>query len=108
MSDRTANLDIIALENNLEVPRKAIASGLVDIWQPAISQILQTAAEDQIVRTEKLSLQLLIGDARQTISQVPTKWADAIFLDPFSPPHCPQLWTVEFIQLLANCLKPDG
>jgi tRNA U34 5-methylaminomethyl-2-thiouridine-forming methyltransferase MnmC len=106
--DRIANLQIIALENNLEVPQQAIASGLVDIWQPAIAQILKTAAAAQTVTTENLSLQLLIGDARQTISQVPTKWADAIFLDPFSPPHCPQLWTVEFIQLLANCLKPDG
>ena len=108
LPDRRANLHIIALENNLEVPQKAIAAGLVDIWQPAIAQILKTAAEAQTVVTENLSLQLLIGDARQTISQVPTKWADAIFLDPFSPPHCPQLWTVEFIQLLANCLKPDG
>lgn len=106
--DRSANLQIIALENNLEVPQQAIASGLVDIWQPAIAQILKTAAATQIVKTDDLSLQLLIGDARQTISQVPTKWADAIFLDPFSPPHCPQLWTVEFMQLLANCLKPDG
>jgi|JFJP01.1.fsa_nt_gi tRNA U34 5-methylaminomethyl-2-thiouridine-forming methyltransferase MnmC len=103
-----ANLHIIALENNLEVPQKAIAAGLVNIWQPAIAQILTTAAEKQIVKTKNISLQLLIGDARQTISQVPTKWADAIFLDPFSPPHCPQLWTVEFIQVLANCLKPDG
>jgi len=108
LPDRMANLHIIALENNLEVPQKAIASGLVDIWQPEIAQILTTAAEKQMVETEDLSLQLLIGDARQTISQVPTKWADAIFLDPFSPPHCPQLWTVEFIQLLANCLKPNG
>ena len=104
----TANLHIIALENNLEVPQQAIASGLVDIWQPAIAQILKTAAATQIVTTENLSLQLLIGDARQTIRQVPSKWADAIFLDPFSPPHCPQLWTVEFMQVLANCLKPDG
>lgn len=108
LPDRRANLHIIALENNLEVPQKAIVIGLVDIWQPAITQILKTAAETQTVVTENLSLQLLIGDARQTISQVPTKWADAIFLDPFSPPHCPQLWTVEFIQLVANCLKPDG
>jgi tRNA U34 5-methylaminomethyl-2-thiouridine-forming methyltransferase MnmC len=106
--DRSANLQIIALENNLEVPQQAIASGLVDIWQPAIAKILKTAAAAQTVTTENLSLQLLIGDARRTISQVPTKWADAIFLDPFSPPHCPQLWTVEFMQLLANCLKPDG
>jgi len=103
-----ANLHIIALENNLEVPQKAIASGLVDIWQPIIVQILSKAAEAQIVETENLTLQLLIGDARQTISQVPQRWADAIFLDPFSPPHCPQLWTIEFIQLLANSLKADG
>jgi tRNA U34 5-methylaminomethyl-2-thiouridine-forming methyltransferase MnmC len=103
-----ANLHIMALENNLEVPQKAIATGLVNIWQPAIAQVLKTAAETQIVETEDLTLQLLIGDARQTISQVPQKWADAIFLDPFSPPHCPQLWTVEFIQLLANSLKTDG
>jgi len=103
-----AKLQILALENNLEVPQKAIAAGLVNIWEPAIAQILTTAAATQIVDIENLFLQLLIGDARQTISQVPAKWADAIFLDPFSPPHCPQLWTVEFIQLLANCLKPDG
>ncbi|HBC42717.1 MAG TPA: hypothetical protein DCZ88_12685 [Pseudanabaena sp.] len=103
-----ANLHIIALENNLEVPQKAISTGLVDIWQPIIVQILSNAAESQIVETENLTLQLLIGDARQTISQVPERWADAIFLDPFSPPHCPQLWTVEFIQLLANSLKADG
>lgn len=108
LPEPTANLHIIALENNLEVPQKAITSGLVDIWQPAIAQILKIAAATQTITIENLSLQLLIGDARQTIHQVPTKWADAIFLDPFSPPHCPQLWTVEFIQLLANNLKPDG
>ena len=108
LADPTAKLQIIALENNLEVPQQAIASGLVNIWQPAIAQILTSAAKNQAVTTENLSLQLLIGDARQTISQVPRKWADAIFLDPFSPPHCPQLWTVEFMQILANCLKPDG
>ncbi|MBD2189797.1 tRNA (5-methylaminomethyl-2-thiouridine)(34)-methyltransferase MnmD [Pseudanabaena mucicola] len=107
-SDPTTHLQIIALENNLDVPQQAIASGLINIWQPAIAKILTTAAYEQAVITDNLSLQLLIGDARQTISQVPTQWADAIFLDPFSPPHCPQLWTVEFIQLLANCLKPDG
>ena len=105
----TASLHIIALENNLEVPQQAIALGLVNIWQPAIAQILTTVAAVQAIKTENLFLQLLIGDARQTISQVPPKWADAIFLDPFSPPHCPQLWTAEFIQLLADRLDlPSG
>ena len=33
---------------------------------------------------------------------------DLIFLDAFSPIHCPELWTEEFIQGLANELKPNG
>ena len=34
--------------------------------------------------------------------------ADAIFLDPFSPPHCPHLWTIEFLHLVSQCLQSDG
>ena len=51
-----------------------------------------------------------MGDARKTLKKVhQLKFrADAIFLDPFSPPHCPQLWTVEFLGLAAKCLQPDG
>ncbi|MEE3718907.1 MnmC family methyltransferase [Tumidithrix elongata RA019] len=101
-------LHIVALENNLQVPQQAIAQGLTKIWSPAIDEILQEVATKQQIATTGLQMQLRIGDARQTIATVPERWADAIFLDPFSPPHCPQLWTVEFMQLLANCLKFDG
>ena len=34
--------------------------------------------------------------------------ADAIFLDPFAPPDCPQLWSVEFLTNVARCLAIDG
>ncbi|MCG9887262.1 MAG: MnmC family methyltransferase [Cyanobacteria bacterium] len=57
---------------------------------------------------------LLLGDARQTVAQVAEAMAadgvgaDAIFFDPFSPPRCPQLWTVEFIGAIAACLAPTG
>lgn len=103
-----ANLEIMALENNLSVPQTAIAQGLLDIWQQPIPEILKDLAANLAVIHENLAMQLLVGDARQTIQQVPMQWADAIFLDPFSPPHCPQLWSVEFMQAIANCLKPDG
>lgn len=103
-----AHLQIIGLENNLEVPQKAVADRLIDIWSPEIVDILTKVAEDQCFTSSDRQIQLLVGDARQTIQQVPPRWADAIFLDPFSPPHCPQLWTVEFLQLLADRLKPDG
>ncbi|CAN1209838.1 MnmC-like methyltransferase domain-containing protein [Tumidithrix helvetica PCC 7403] len=101
-------LHVIALENDLQVPQQAIAQGLANIWSPSVVEILREVATNQQIVTTGLQMQLLIGDARQTIATVPERWADAIFLDPFSPPHCPQLWTVEFMQLLANCLKFDG
>lgn len=57
---------------------------------------------------------LLLGDARQTVATVAQAVAtegfaaDAIFFDPFSPPRCPQLWTVEFVAAIAACLAPTG
>ncbi|NJM56358.1 MAG: hypothetical protein HC857_01275, partial [Synechococcales cyanobacterium RU_4_20] len=57
-----------------------------------------------------LTAQLLLGDARQTIARVQQAkfQADAIFLDPFSPRRCPQLWTCRIFQQIAQCLAPSG
>ncbi|MEB3336439.1 MAG: MnmC family methyltransferase [Leptolyngbyaceae bacterium] len=100
----------IGLELNPTVPQAAIAHHLLDHWPQPIQALLVTLATTQSVQTSHFQGQLWLGDARQTIQQIhPRDWqADAIFLDPFSPPHCPQLWTVEFLERVARCLKPDG
>jgi tRNA U34 5-methylaminomethyl-2-thiouridine-forming methyltransferase MnmC len=54
-----------------------------------------------------VKLNLLLGDARQTIKQV-DKQVDAVFLDPFSPPKCPELWTEEFFKDIAKVMKKDA
>ncbi len=59
------------------------------------------------------------GDARETFGQRATgdrplntppvdAMFDAIFLDPFSPPQCPQLWTLDFLTIVAQRLAPTG
>ena len=103
-------VELTALEINLDVPRQAIENKLLDQWQAPIPQLLAELANKSLVRNESLEGKLLLGDARKTIQQViQAGWqADAIFLDPFSPPKCPQLWTVEFINLVAQCLTPKG
>ncbi|MBO1348142.1 MAG: hypothetical protein EBE86_012435 [Hormoscilla sp. GUM202] len=75
-----------------------------------IPELLAQLATTHLLQTERLQAQLHIADARQTIVQVYNRGfrADAIFLDPFSPPHCPGLWTVEFLDLVAKCLGPSG
>lgn len=103
-------VELVGLELDPHVPQCAIAENLLNSWPQAIVEILTELATDRQLNQPNISAQLLIGDARQTIQQILTEGfaADAIFLDPFSPPSCPQLWTVEFFRLVAQCLKSTG
>ncbi|MCX5959409.1 MAG: MnmC family methyltransferase [Cyanobacteria bacterium] len=54
---------------------------------------------------------MLWGDARQTLPQLLEQrrgQVDLIWHDAFSPQHCPQLWTVEFLGSLAELLADGG
>lgn len=100
----------IGLESNVRVPQAAIAQNILHEFPESVRQFLETVAIDLKVKTENFDAQLLLGDARQTIQKVRELGflADAIFLDPFSPPSCPQLWTIEFLERAVSCLKPSG
>ncbi|MGB3671569.1 MAG: MnmC family methyltransferase, partial [Phormidesmis sp.] len=121
-------VEVEALEIDIEVARSAIAQGLTQPYTPKVQQVLQDLAAHQKATRQKathqkieqadlsaypltpysLTANLRLGDARQRIQPLVAQgWqADIIFLDPFSPPHCPQLWTVEFLRLVAQCLQP--
>jgi tRNA U34 5-methylaminomethyl-2-thiouridine-forming methyltransferase MnmC len=100
-------VQVVALEIDATVPQSAIAHQLLNDWPPDIQASLTTLAQSGAVKTSRLDAQLRLGDARQTL-QLESDPFDAIFLDPFSPPHCPQLWTIEFLSLVARLLKSDG
>ena len=103
-------VEVVGLEFNDSVPQAAIAHHLLNNWSQPIPQILTQLAIEHQVQTNRLSARLLIGDARVTIRllQELSFQADAIFLDPFSPLKCPQLWTVEFLGGVAKCLHSSG
>ncbi|AFY35139.1 tRNA (5-methylaminomethyl-2-thiouridine)(34)-methyltransferase MnmD [Calothrix sp. PCC 7507] len=103
-------VEVIGLEINPSVPQAAIAHHLFDNWDYEYTEILTQLAFEERVLSDRLKATLLIGDARDLIRQVHQLGfqADAIFLDPFSPPQCPQLWTIEFIQQISLCLHVDG
>ncbi len=104
------HIEVMALELNPNVPQAAIAHGLFDNWDYKYTDILHQLAFEYEVQQPHLKAKLIIGDARNSIALLQKSGflADAIFLDPFSPPQCPQLWTVEFLELVARCLHPDG
>ncbi|MBC6478331.1 MAG: hypothetical protein GDA56_11680 [Hormoscilla sp. GM7CHS1pb] len=108
--NRNCLVEWVGLEYDPTVPQGAIDHHLLDSWQPPIPELLAQLATTHLLQTDRYCAQLSIADARQTIVSVYNSGfrADAIFLDPFSPPHCPQLWTVEFLDLVAKCLRPSG
>jgi tRNA U34 5-methylaminomethyl-2-thiouridine-forming methyltransferase MnmC len=101
---------LIALELDARVPRQAIDAGLIGGWPTAVQACLRELAATGQASRPGLSATLLWGDARQRIQDVEALGfkADVIFFDPFSPPHCPELWTLEFIARVATCLHPQG
>ena len=103
-------VQVIGLELNPIVPQAAITDQLCDSWYEKYIKILTQIAFEHQIQMDYLQANLLIGDARSLILQVHKSGfqADAIFLDPFSPPQCPQLWTLEFIQKVSECLHENG
>ncbi len=103
-------VEIIGLEIDRTVPIAAIEHQLLAEWEDPIPQLLSKLAHTQVIDRDRLKARLFLGDARQTIEQVKQLGfkADAIFLDPFSPLSCPQLWTIEFIDRVASCCAEDG
>ena len=102
------------LELDPSIPKAAIAHHLLHPWSGPIVELLSHLAISPAGPPLACSLpftgKLLFGDARQTIQTVQKSGfqADAIFLDPFSPISCPQLWTVEFLEWVVKCLAPTG
>ncbi len=103
-------IEVIALELNPKVPQAAIEHQLFENWNANLIDSLTKLAFEYRVQTQSLKATLVIGDARNTINEVYQSGfkADAIFLDPFSPPQCPHLWTIEFLRLVSQCLRVDG
>lgn len=100
---------VLGLELDPGVAIAALNQGFLN-YSPRVQAVVEALATTRRLETEGVQARLLIGDARQTIQQVYRQGiqADAVFLDPFSPPHCPQLWTVEFLGWVRRCLHPQG
>lgn len=64
-------------------------------------------APGNIITLPGLHLEIIPGDARQTLSGWQNK-ADAWFLDGFSPAKNPELWGTQLMQDVANHTAPNG
>jgi len=78
-------------------------------WQQSCGQ--QSCGHQSCGQQGAGSGRMLWGDARQTLPHLLEQrrgQVDLIWHDAFSPQHCPQLWSVEFLGSLAELLADGG
>ena len=80
-------------------------------WHPQTLESLETLRERGGWQQGAGTGRMLWGDARQTLPHLLEQrrgQVDLVWHDAFSPQHCPQLWTVEFLGSLAELLADGG
>ena len=107
----------LGLELDLSIAAAALEDGAFRCqWRPSVLQRLRAIASTSCWEESPAPGQapstgrLLAGDARRQLPllQQLSGRVDVILHDPFSPPRCPELWTVECIGALARLLSPRG
>ncbi len=106
------SLECWGLELDRSPLRLALAEPrFIDLWPKHVVAALGALATDGYWQDSlrQHSVQMLWGDARQELQNLPKDLQlDLILLDAFSPGKCPQLWSEEFLQSLASLLAPGG
>ena len=74
-----------------------------DFLQPIIQALSQT----YFYEDEQIKIEILIGDARQTLPELRIKF-DIVYQDAFSPANNPLLWTREYFATIHSLIKSDG
>ncbi len=100
-------IEIIGLENDAQIVEMIKDLEFPDElanYKTSHQMILHSLARAQ----NQIDINILIGDARETIKNLESNYFDAIFFDPFSPLKCPELWQAEFIAAVVRTAKPNS
>lgn len=88
-------IEVIGLENDAE-----IISRIQEVTPPISFYVhyQKLTPQNLELKHKKVSVRVLLGDARETIKQLGDNHFDAVFYDPFSPKTSPQMWEIPLFQ----------
>lgn len=102
---KTKKLRVIALEKDRKILNKTKDIKVLD-WLKEYS-IIKKVAKDLEYKDNETYIKIILGDATSTIKKLREKF-DAVFLDPFSPPKNPELWTEEFLKDVVKRMNKNA
>lgn len=95
--------------NSLAEKARNVLVGLDSVNPEALAESASVSLSSSIFQlahaVRNLDINILLADARLSISELQDNCFDAIFFDPFSPKTCPVLWTEEFISEVVRKAK---
>jgi tRNA U34 5-methylaminomethyl-2-thiouridine-forming methyltransferase MnmC len=105
---KAKNLKITSLEKDPFILR-TVQTLIVPFWFNKSYGLVKKAALHLEYADDSYQINVLLGDARETIKRIiindeKAKF-DAVFLDPFSPPKNTELWTIEFFKEIRDRMK---
>lgn len=101
------NVHVVSLENDPDVVNKIRGITFND-HRDELYRKIEHAVVKGNYSDARLTIQVIFGDARQTLPALDLYQFDAVFHDPFSPAKNPELWTVEFFTILSKLVKPEA
>jgi tRNA U34 5-methylaminomethyl-2-thiouridine-forming methyltransferase MnmC len=99
---KAKKLSIVGLEKDREILKK-IQKIKVKGYEKEYGKV-KNAAKNLFYKDKDAEMRIIIGDATKTIKELDRKF-DAVFLDPFSPPKNPELWTEKFLKEVKKRMK---
>lgn len=98
------NLSIISLEKDRSFSPILASITFNDVRDDMYRQIRRSYQHGH-VEFENISIDVMFGDARDTVRLLSENIFDAIFFDPFSPSRNPELWTSHFFMEMYRVMK---
>lgn len=97
-------IEAVGLENDPEILQTILT--LPDSFAH-YTLIKEAIKNDYAYEKNNVRIKILLGNAQETIKTL-SKEFDVVFLDPFSPKKCPELWTASFFKDIVALLRKEG
>ena len=108
---KTRRLEVVGLENDIGIISRIKEVAVPHEYEERYSMLREMVDcfDGNKIEFSKddFSIRILIGDALERVKDAGDGF-DAVFLDPFSPKKCPQLWTKEFFDEIFKRMKSGG
>jgi len=102
-SNPSCQIEIVALEYDPEIINK------IKEVQPSFRSyhLIKNLTKNKSLNFKNIKINLILGDARETIKQLKNNYFDAVFLDPFSPKKTPEMWQLDFFKEIFRVIKAN-